>query len=329
MLLRQFSSNRPLALALLPVLAVLVAMPLFWDKGMPIKTFGFPIDVFTGYLTVAPWISGLAVVVLIFSGGLLCNMVFNRNEFYTSPTYMPSFMYIMIAGTLLTYDHAVSLLVANLFLLLGLSSVLEVFRQTRVLSEYFQAGFWMGIAALVYPPYVTVVLGLWVSIFFTRAFNWREHMAMLLAFGTPFLYWVVWKFYWNQLSSLVLFYNEISFDHRAPIETLDWTDRVFLISVGIALIVAIPRFLFSGGSGSNKSRNVRAVFFIVSVSLFASVLVSGLWLGQWVVSGSLIPMTFILGYWFANYRVSLIAPFVFYGLIAASSLMVLHSCGIV
>jgi hypothetical protein len=39
----------------------------------------------------------------------------------------------------------------------------------------------------------------------------------------------------------------------------------------------------------------------------------------------LIPITFVAGNWFTNYRYSLIAPFAFYALLISSALFVLHA----
>jgi len=39
----------------------------------------------------------------------------------------------------------------------------------------------------------------------------------------------------------------------------------------------------------------------------------------------LLPVAFLLGYWFANYRLSLVAPFFFYALMATSLWCVLSS----
>jgi hypothetical protein len=49
---------------------------------------------------------------------------------------------------------------------------------------------------------------------------------------------------------------------------------------------------------------------------------------KWLLLSMLLPLTFIIGYWFTNYRYSLAAPFVFYFLCVCSALVVLSYYGL-
>jgi hypothetical protein len=86
----------------------------------------------------------------------------------------------------------------------------------------------------------------------------------------------------------------------------------------LSLLFAIPRYLFLSERSSNKAKTIRTIFFIVALTLVGSYFIAFLLMWKWIVMALLLPVSFLLGYWFANYRVSLVAPFFFYLLLASS-----------
>ena len=143
-------------------------------------------------------------------------------------------------------------------------------------------------------------------------------MLPIVAFGVPFAYWVSWLYFQNDLIGMVLYKKWISFDRQSFFGSLNRPSRLFALTVLLSLLFAIPRYLFLSERSSNKAKTIRTIFFIVALALSGSYFFAYLLMWKWIIMAFLLPFSFMLGYWFANYRVSLVAPFFFYAIVACS-----------
>jgi hypothetical protein len=165
---------------------------------------------------------------------------------------------------------------------------------------------------------------LWVTTLVSRAFHWREHLLPVISFAVPFLYWMSWKYWNNDADNLVLFRKILTYDARVFFYEFNWVDGLLLAALAVTLLLALPRYLFLSDRASNKARSVKTVFLIMAVAMCLSMVLGYLLILKWILLVVLMPVTFIVGYWFTNYRYSLIAPFVFYFLCAACTMVVFH-----
>ncbi|MFN5621903.1 MAG: hypothetical protein ACK478_11420 [Flavobacteriales bacterium] len=329
MILRTYASNQPLSLVFIPITVVAVlCMAVLKGVLIPLNV-GFPADFMLKSVYSSPWSLGVLVTVLILAGSVMSNVVFNRHEFYNTPVFIPALMYAMMATTLSLIQLSVPLLFANVFALLGLNRHLKIFLQPRVLAEYFEAGFWYGMSAVFFPPFLILALGVWLCTIFTRAFQWREYVLPIMAFAVPFAYWVSWLFFRDDFDQLILFRKVLSFDARAFFAQWHWTTKAFVFTALGSLIFALPRYLFLSDRSSNKSKGIRTIFMIMALMMVLAYFVAYALLFKWLIGALLLPVAFLLGYWFANYRVSLVAPFFFYGLAICSTLSLLHGFGLI
>lgn len=322
MILRQLSANQPFWAVSAPLLSGALLLPSAFNGVPQLVLHQYPVDYFIGQMAPYPWLIAALAVLLISIGALLTNVVFNRNEFHSSPSYVPVFLYAIVASGFSMVQLNMALLLGNIFLLLATFYLLDVFRQSRVLDEYFRGGFWLGCAALAFPPYLSLFIGLTISIFFIRAFNLKEWLVSALAFFSPFLYWLVWKYWFNEMDFLFLFSRELSFNSLRWINLFSHQELWFVAATVLLLVFSLPRFLFLSDRSSNKARSIRSTFLIISLAVVASLFIGKAFSGAWMPEVFLLPVSFVAGYWFTNYRFSLIAPFVFYGWLAVFFLLV-------
>ena len=318
MILRTYASNQPLSLGLLPVTTLLVLFMAAARGRLEALHADFPADrMFEGWYG-SPYALAALSGVLILLGAYLANVVFNRHEFFNVPVYIPAFMYSLLATTLAVIQLSIPVLLANLFLLLGLNRQLKIFQQPRVLAEYFEAGLYYGIAALCFPPYLSLAAAIWAGTMVFRAFHWREYLLPLIAFAVPFVYWISWLYFYDNLSALVLFHKWVSFDVQSFFSSWGRSERVFGITILICLLFALPRYLFLNERSSNRSKTIRILFFLVALAAAGSYFLAYALTWKWIIMALLLPVAFTLGYWFANYRVSLAGPFLFYAILITS-----------
>jgi len=324
MILRSFASNQPYTLIAVPVTVLTAMLPAMWISGLPVIQAGFPADELFSWIYLSHQAVVWTTIALILGGAILANLVFNKHEFFNVPVFVPALVYAMLGSTISLIQLSLPVLLANIFILAGLNRHLRIFRQTRVLAESFESGFWYGMAAVFFPPYMILIVGLWVTTLISRAFHWREHVLPLISFSTPFLYWIVWKYWNHDLDHLILFRKVLTYDAKVFFYEFNWANGLFIIAAAIVLVLALPRYLFLSDRASNKARSVKNVFLIVAIALCLSMLLGYLLIMKWILLTFLLPLSFIVGYWFTNYRYSLIAPFVFYFLCVCCTLVVLN-----
>lgn len=312
MILRALASNQPYTLLSLPLVTVGLMFPLFRDSAWNVVDTKFPIESILFPYYSSPAIILTIVFVLILGGAMLANRVFNKHEFLNVPVFVPAFVYVMSASALCLIQMSIPALLANIFILLGLQKHLTIHRQPRVLTYCFESAFWYGMAAVVFPPYIVLLAGMIVAVLIARAFHWREMLIPILAFGVPFLYWVAWMYVFDYKDHIILFHKTVSWDNIQYFSLLSWSQKLFVIASFLVFVAALPRYLILSERGTNKAKNVKHVLLIIVLSIIASLIVGYLLLFKWVLLTAVVPLTFIAGYWFSNYRYSLIAPVVFY-----------------
>lgn len=324
MILRSFASNQPYTLAVVPLTVGAALLPAIGLQGLPLINCGFPADDLLEWV----YLSHNAVVwttfALILGGAILANLVFNKHEFYNIPVYVPALLYGMFGTSLALIQLSIPALMANIFVLAGLNKHLRIFRQSRVLAEYFESGFWYGMAAVFFPPYLLLIAGLWITTLFMRTFHWREHLLPIISFCVPFIYWIVWKYWQNDLDDLVLFNKIFTYDASFFFNQFQKFNLLFLLIAGLTFIGALPRYTFLSDRASNKARSVKNIFLTMAISMILCMVAGYFLILKWILLAALLPLTFVIGHWFTNYRYSLIAPFVFYFICTCSTLVVLH-----
>lgn len=327
MILRALASNQPYTLISIPVVAIGLLFPMFSKAKFVAADTKFPADyLFNEFYQNQSLLTGL-VVLLILGGAMLANHVFNKHEFLNIPVFVPAFIYTVTASGLSLIQLSLPALLANVCILLALNRHLAVFRQQRVLAYYFESAFWYGMAAVIFPPFVVLLVGMLAAALITRAFHWRELLIPILAFGVPFLYWIVWMYISDNQEPLVLFNKTVSWDAVQYFNLMSWQQKAFTVGGGIVLVAALPRYLFLSDRSTNKSKSVKNVFLIMALAIALSFGLGYFLLLKWILLSMAVPVTFIAGYWFSNYRYSFIAPFVFYAFCVTAVILAFMAYG--
>ncbi len=322
MILRSFASNQPFVLLSLPIVVGAMVMPAAFAQPVAWMELPLPLEPTLGQWLAPIWIRAIVVTIAVLFGAWLANSVFNRSEFFNTPTYVIALIYAFLGGVWSLHQCSPSVLIAGVLVLLGLDRQLRIFKQSRVLHLCFETGFWFGLAALFFPPFLTLLIGAWIALVFNRAFNLREHVLLFLSAAVPFLYWFVFLFWTGRTDEFVLFRIAASFN--APNWSAAWAWPVINLAavVAVAVLIGIPRYLAPADRAGNRTKMVKATFLIMAISQALALLIGFLAYHIWILPAMLVVCSILLGYWFANYRYSLLAPFVFYAMLILGVLSV-------
>jgi hypothetical protein len=222
-MLRILKAN-PILLLVLPVLlggaiwawvALLPGSSSFYGDTMPMFNTFFR---WISYFPIGALVLGFAVLLL---EAFTLNSFINKHSLLKQSSYLPAFFYILFCSCRHTLICFYPSLVASLFLILALRRLAESYKKEKALSELFDAGLFIGIAALVYVPVIVFVLFLWIAVLVMRSLNWRDWIVSLIGFALPFIF---------AMGYFTVFYSPEHF----------WYDRIMLAFGNYKLGLSMP-----------------------------------------------------------------------------------------
>src|SRR4029077_9994088 len=189
-MLRILKAN-PILLLVLPVLlgsaiwawvALLQGGTAFYSNTMPMFNTFFH---WISFFPIGSLILGFAMLLL---EAFALNSFINKHSLLKQSSYLPAFFYILFCSCRHTQICFYPALFASLFLMLAVRRLAESYKKEKALSELFDAGLFIGIAALVYVPVIVFVMFLWVAVLTMRSLNWRDWIVSLIGFSLPFIF---------------------------------------------------------------------------------------------------------------------------------------------
>jgi hypothetical protein len=296
MIIGFFKSHQPLALFILPVIAVLFWLPAFFHPVLPDLDHAMPLyGLVSGWLAGSPALSSLISLMLVAGGALLLNYIVNEHEVLSRQSYLVGLLYIVLmscAGQQLSFHP---LLFANIFVMLAVHRLFSTYRRDAAFSEVFDSGFFIALAGLFYFPSVAIFPVIWVGLTVMRPFVWREWLISLFGLLVPFLFAAVFYFWNDRLPELLdkILYPVKNHYSQFHITRQSW---VLLGITGWLFLIAAARLVTGIRVSKLKAKNFLLVLVWLSLFSAGSLLLAP--------SMSLIYYSFLaipLAVFFANY----------------------------
>jgi hypothetical protein len=313
MILRSFASNQPYALVF-AVAVVFAAYTIPDSSTILFAKAGYSSE---NLISCGNTLGVFVCIALILTAGLLANRLFNQNEFMNTPVYTPALMYMILMTTLgMTQTH-MSTAASNIMVIMGLSYQIKIFKQPSIAHEIVLSGFFYGLATLIIPSQLTLLPALIIGTLINRPFHLREITLAILSFSMPFGYWGALSYLFNEAPDYVLVHKTLTLDHITYLKQLSWVLKLFLLLLFLSLIFGFRQFAHSD-KNSNKAKSARTVTILIALSLLGSFVLNFYLTGHWLLQTMAFPVSFIIAYWFAYYRHSVIAPLFFYAICIVS-----------
>ena len=208
-----------------------------WDSTAPLAALVYAgLDaVFgrsqTAYEAVALLVSAIQVVYF--------NGILNRRGAFPERTFLPGLMYLVVLSTSVDCFTLSPALMATLFLLLALGTLLKQLDRTQTSDEVFEIGFYSAVALLFYPPAGLFIAWAVVSLLLYSGASFRQHS--LLAFG--FLFPLVLTALYYYLNGHYDDFSRIFLNSLLQIRQYNLNDfRSLLLAVVLPLTVAVLGF---------------------------------------------------------------------------------------
>ncbi|MEG1075806.1 MAG: hypothetical protein RSB32_01530 [Mucinivorans sp.] len=313
----------------------LVLVVVFWGSGSSIvasqTAFVIPTEHYWVSETLAELIASYADVCQILSASLVfvCSLMVARlairNVLYLERTYMPSLLFVVISSAVYVAGKSILPLMVSFLLLRATSLFFKSYTIKHLAAGvYLLAGFYFGLAAVIYPPSIYLGLMLFAGLGTFRINNIREWIAasvgFVLAFGL--LFYTMWLADYDVTHQFNLLLAEFNEHDNLGLVWRSFTiiDYTFVGVISTLFILAYVVFLRS--RPKYKLRGVKAYNYLVFFMLWAVIVmlispVRTLYLLPVVA----VPLSVLIPTYFASRRSTFLSNFL-YALLLLSAIAI-------
>jgi hypothetical protein len=309
---KQFAGNKTLILFFLPVIPLVnLVLEYFYPTLIAAEKYH------TNLWLVEPqtefnWLLGVLAVAFLTLNGIAVNGIFNRNEFYTKNTYLPSLVYVIIAClfpfSVLFNGEAL----AHTFVILMIAQLFRLKQNEDGRSASFFSAFFLGTAATLNPIYILMLPFLWMSIARIRPLILREYALTVVGSAVPMLY----LFYVNQEFYRALFIFDAKLQYNQFNGFLLWIPYaivIILLAVSYRSILArLP------ASTMRNKRLLSVVFFVFLYALVLGIGTTYLYQTSYYLASGAIVFALILPYAYLDNPLRNLVALLFYLLLVVN-----------
>lgn len=185
-----------------------------------------------------PLLQQIIANVLIFIQALLiCNIAL-KHKLANEGTLFSGALYVLYVSLFLSNATLTPALIANTFLIIALANILQTYKVTDDVASVFNTGFFLGTAALIYPPYIFGLIFGYLGLVIIYTMRFRETLQYLIGYFIPlFLVWVA-SLYVPVLASFLTVFVQNAFKYSYP-HSISYIDLVGLVIMGLSLLVSL------------------------------------------------------------------------------------------
>jgi hypothetical protein len=186
------------------IFAVILAMlwiPAFINPVPPVQT---PSD---GplYTLLVNWLHQYTIltvavaIILVVSQAFILFYVYQANGFFGRSNFLPAIIILLAYSWNSNFQTLHAALPAGIFIIIALNSIMVMYGQQAAYHQVFIAAFSIGIASLFYIPLSYLLLMIWFTLITYRISTWREYAVSVIGYTLPFIYYVSWLFWDDNL----------------------------------------------------------------------------------------------------------------------------------
>lgn len=233
-------------------------------------------DAWFGNIAATPFLASLSAMVLVVVQGFVVNVLIDQFRLLGERNWFPGLFYVLVASSVPSLTFLSAPLVAATFVPFSIWGVFKAYQKPNVTAAIFDAGFWVGVASLFYPPSILLLIGAFAGFGVVRSFSMRERAVLLSGFFVPVF--LAWSFYfWLDRGGE---FRDIQFNlDLLPAFVGEWGVLQWLQAAWWSAVL-LTAFLSFGWLTSRKLIQTQKSVKVLYWSL-TSALISSLWAEHW------------------------------------------------
>ena len=174
------------SLVLLSIIFLTSAITLYFaPKSLEINNYP---NVFYNYFS-QKLTNKLLIVILNFLfvgiGVLLISFMAVKQEVVDKQNYFPVFIFLLLSIVSINPNQLTPQIITNVFVLYSIYKLLDTYRKENVLSQLFEAAFWLGISGYITISSIISFPLFFIVLLILRPFYWRDWAIAILGFIAP------------------------------------------------------------------------------------------------------------------------------------------------
>jgi len=157
----------------------------------------------TSFLTINPWIQQLLSITLFFLIALLINQLATKHRLTDRNNSLTAFFFILIGSTSGALTQMSPFLLATFFFVFFYQKVFDFQNSTKLITTSFDAGLFLGLVSLFFPPAVLFVLFAWFALLVYQADQWRAYVTIVLGILLPWFFVFSGYFWFDKLPEIL------------------------------------------------------------------------------------------------------------------------------
>ncbi|MBL7950284.1 MAG: hypothetical protein JNM62_01075 [Flavobacteriales bacterium] len=265
MFARLFRSNQPGILVLVLLLVPALFLRHLWATA-PDMHAGMPLArLLHGLFSSTARVYGVTVLALIALLAVQVAVFMNEMELIGRRNHLPALLFPVLLATAAQPGSVGPALFGMPFMLWAIRRAWSISNTGKALGPLFDAGLLLGIASLVFMPYVILLAVIWASTSVVRPFQWREYIVPVL--GSALVFYLAWGVLalsgvhdWEPLRTVGM----PDGPSKATVGVYRWTLIALLLPIAL---VALLRFAEHYGRGVVREQNLRSAFIALGMAL--------------------------------------------------------------
>ncbi|UMB59712.1 DUF6427 family protein [Lutibacter sp. A80] len=249
-----FNKSKPVIivnLLLLFAILYLIATFLFTQINVSIVSFGVILVGFIGFVFML----------------LAINFIINKNKLTGDNSYA-LLIIILLFGSFYETMFNVNLFFSNLLLFFAFRKIYSLKSGFNTKSKLFDAGFWIGISAILYSWSILFLILIYVAMFLYNKITLKNLAIPIIGFLFPIIGFFTYHFYFE---SLDVFYNklilEYSFDYYS------YNNLKYLIPLSVLITLILWSLVFLTPKVLLVNNSFKSAFQIIINHLIISIVI--------------------------------------------------------
>lgn len=263
---------------------------------------------------------------VILLGAFLVNFLAIDQEITAKTNYFPAFFYVLFAFSASTSAIVEPVLTANLFILPALFYLINSYKKSEALTEFFKAGLFMGLGSFFCIHFITVFPLSLIALFILRPFNWREWSILLIGICTPlYIFMCVSYLTTNDVFTVFSMMQEATSSLQMPIISEYYVCFIGVIIIG--LLLALLKYISKGFGGKVKTQKTK--YILLWMFLLSVLMVFFEQMSDMILLPCIIPLSIILSDYIFEIKQLKIANTLLLLFLGSFSIIYLHAIGLI
>ncbi|MGI4749154.1 MAG: DUF6427 family protein [Janthinobacterium lividum] len=177
--------------------------------------------------------------IIVLAQAIWFNYIINDNNLLGKPSFLPALSYITVSALFTPFLIVSAPLICNFLLIWMLQKVLDLYKTEEATSTAYDLGLIVGLGTLIYFPFLSLFLAIWIGLLIFRTFNWHEWVSAIMGVSTIFFFLSVYYYCTNHTAAFHAFW--LFFDAGFPQINYKLPYR-FLVLVPLILIFVLALF---------------------------------------------------------------------------------------